>query len=940
LGESSQGRNTVTRQSPHAATFGARLRAGILAVAVALAAGCGKDSPEKLVSSARDLIAKGDNKSAEIHLKNALQQQPELGEARYLLGLTLMTAGDYASAEKEFRRALEFKYPPGAVYPRLARAVAAQDPKKLISEFAGVRLDDAAARAAVNTELGNAHLALAQVKEARAAFAAALADKPGDPTARIGEARIIAVDGNLDGAMKIVDEVLAQSPGMPEALMLKADIHISRKEVDPAIAAMREVVQAQPLNAAARFTLAMMLLDARKFGEAAAEIEAMKKALPQDVRARYLEALLAFQQHEPAKAREPLQLVLKIAPDHGPSLVLAGAIEYQLGQFVAAEDYLRKAVGRMPQNTYARSVLAATYLRLGKPDKAEEVIEPGLRQAPNDPQILRVAGEVALSHNDPKRAMAYYERAAAVSKSDAAVRARLGAVKLATGDTEGALKDLETASEMDAGAVQADLAIIAAHLSKREFDKALAVSDRIMQKQPKSPLPHTIRGGILVAKGDRKGARASFEKSLELQPDYLPAVRNLARMDIVDKQPAAARKRFESIVAKDPKNDLALLGLADAMAATGAKAPEVLAVVDRAVAANPTSVRARLAAINLRLQTKDPKGALAAAQSAAAALPENVQVVEALGRAQLAAGESQQAVSTYNKLAALMPQSPAPLILLGRAQAAAKDYDAAAQTLRKALAMQPSQMNALQQLMAVQIAAGKPEEALAEARALQKERPKDPAGWVLEGEVHIAQNKMIEAIGAYSEALKRQSAPAIAIRLHALLSGANRAADADALAARWLKEHPKDAAMRLYLAERDLRRKDYRAASGRYRELLALQPENALVLNNLAWALEKQNDPGALGYAEKAYALAPNNAAIADTLGWMLVERGETKRGVELLAKASGAAPNALEIRMHYAKALIKAGDKPGARKELEAVAAAPGESPFKAEAAELLKKL
>ena len=520
------------------------------------------------------------------------------------------------------------------------------------------------------------------------------------------------------------------------------------------------------------------------------------------------------------------------------------------------------------------------------------------------------------------------------------VRARLGAVKFATGDTEGGLKDLESAAEMDPGGMQADLAIISAHLSKREFDKAMTIADRLAQKQPKSPLPPTIQGGILAAKGDLKGARASFEKALTLQPDYLPAARNLSRLDIADKQPDAARKRFESIVTKDPKNEQALLGLADVLSATGAPVADVLAAVDRAVTANPTAVRARLAAINLRLQAKDAKGALAAAQSASAAIPENPQIVEALGRAQLASGDTQQAISTYNKLVALVPQSPVPLILLGRAQAAAKDYDAAAQTLRKALAMQPSQMDALQGLMAVQIAAGKPEDALAEARALQKERPKDPAGFVLEGEVYLAQKKTNEAIAAYSEALKRQAAPGIAIRLHGLLNTANRSADADALAARWLKEQPKDTVMRLYLAERDLARKDYRAASKGYRELLVLQPENALVLNNLAWTLSQQNDPAALGYAEKAYTLAPNNPAVADTLGWMLVERGDAKRGTELLAKAATAAPAAVEIRMHYAKALLKTGDKAGAKRELEAVSAAQGESPLKAEAAELMKKL
>jgi FimV-like protein len=113
-----------------------------------------------------------------------------------------------------------------------------------------------------------------------------------------------------------------------------------------------------------------------------------------------------------------------------------------------------------------------------------------------------------------------------------------------------------------------------------------------------------------------------------------------------------------------------------------------------------------------------------------------------------------------------------------------------------------------------------------------------------------------------------------------------------------------------------------------------------VAMNNLAWSLAQLSDPAALGYAEKAVALAPNSPAIADTLGWLLVSRGETKRGTEILAKAAAAAPNALEIRMHYAKALMKSGDKSGARKELEAVAAAQGESPLKAEAADLLKQL
>ena len=88
------------------------------------------------------------------------------------------------------------------------------------------------------------------------------------------------------------------------------------------------------------------------------------------------------------------------------------------------------------------------------------------------------------------------------------------------------------------------------------------------------------------------------------------------------------------------------------------------------------------------------------------------------------------------------------------------------------------------------------------------------------------------------------------------------------------------------------------------------QPDNVLVLNNLAWAYQQVKDPRALETAERAYKLKPDNAAVADTLGWMLVEQGNTTRGLELLQKAVAAAPKALEIRYHLAQAWVKSGDK------------------------------
>ncbi|MCB1966563.1 MAG: tetratricopeptide repeat protein, partial [Candidatus Accumulibacter sp.] len=112
------------------------------------------------------------------------------------------------------------------------------------------------------------------------------------------------------------------------------------------------------------------------------------------------------------------------------------------------------------------------------------------------------------------------------------------------------------------------------------------------------------------------------------------------------------------------------------------------------------------------------------------------------------------------------------------------------------------------------------------------------------------------------------------------------------------------------------------------------------VLNNLAWVAAQQKDPKAMEYAEKANKLAPNQAPLMDTLGVLLVDQGDKARGLGLLKEAVALAPQAGQIRLNYAKALIKAGQKSEARKELEQLAGMGDRFAAQAEVAELLKGL
>jgi Flp pilus assembly protein TadD len=146
--------------------------------------------------------------------------------------------------------------------------------------------------------------------------------------------------------------------------------------------------------------------------------------------------------------------------------------------------------------------------------------------------------------------------------------------------------------------------------------------------------------------------------------------------------------------------------------------------------------------------------------------------------------------------------------------------------------------------------------------------------------------------------------------------------------------------VRAYLGDVAMRRGDYKTAAQYLRNALEFEPENVVIVNNLAWVLGEMGDSKALEYAEKAYALAPDVAEINDTLGWLLVQKGETVRGIELLRRANALAPNDAAKRLRLARALVKTGDKSGAKKELAELSKADVPSATRDEAEKMLKDL
>ena len=898
-----------------------RLIIGALAI-TALVTACGGDSPEKLTAAAREHLRKGDVKTATIEIKNALQKEPERAASRLLLGQILLESGDPKSAELELRKALELKSPVDEVMPLLMRVYLATGQfKRAVDEAGKAQVSTPEAIAAVQNSLATALAASGDRQGAEAALARAREKKPDFVPALLTQARLFAVTRKADDALATIERLLKIEPANAEAWKFKGDLQLARNERAEGLASYRKAVEARPDMLAARMAIIANLLAQAKPEDAGREFEAMKKVSSGHPLTLSAGAQLAFANKDFKTAREYSQQLLRVTPEAPAALLQAGAIEFRLKSYAQAEILLSKVLKQNPQSLAARRWLALTYLSTGQAAKAVETLKPVLAGINNDATMLMLAGEAYMRNGETARAEEFFTTATKLDPNDARKRTSLAMTRFAKGEADTGFAELEQISAGDTG-TSADMALIASHLRRGEIDQGLKAIDALEKKQPDNPLPHEMRGRLLLAKRDTAGARKSFERALTLNPTYFSAVAGLAAIDSSEKKPADAVKRFETLLAAEPKNVQAQLAIAGLKAQTGGSTEEVAALINKAIAMGTGEPAPRLALMELYLRAKDFRKAISVGQEATAALPDRPEVLDLLGQAQQAGGELNQALTSYTKQAAMQPGSPRPYLRMAEINVAAKKPDAAALNLRQALEVKSDLVEAQRGLIMLDLQTNQGKNALALAREVQKQRPAEAIGYSLEGDVQAAKKVWPGAITAYRAGLKQAPVTELAMKLHgALLASGNRV-EAERFAEGWLKDKPKDYGFQMHLGEAALARNDLGAAAQRFRSLLEVMPENPLLLNNLAWVAGRQKMPDAITLAEKANKLAPNQPAFMDTLAMLLADKGEIPRAVELLARAAELAPQAPSIRLNQARVLIKAGKKREARLILEDLAA------------------
>jgi tetratricopeptide (TPR) repeat protein len=250
-----------------------------------------------------------------------------------------------------------------------------------------------------------------------------------------------------------------------------------------------------------------------------------------------------------------------------------------------------------------------------------------------------------------------------------------------------------------------------------------------------------------------------------------------------------------------------------------------------------------------------------------------------------------QLALSFARLATFLdPSNGANWIIVSELLAGRDEHDASLAALARVGEADSFASNAAERRITTLVAAGRRDEALAQARAAAEAHPARVESWTRLGDVHSEAGRHSDAASAYGKALdlarSGAEAPQPLWALH-LLHGS-----ALTQAGRW----PEGKAA-LEQAHR-------------------LDPKQPVVLNFLGYSqLERrENLDEAERLIREASRLQPDNAAITDSLGWALYVRGNVAEAIELLERAARGQPSDAAIAEHLGDAYYGAGRRFEAR--------------------------
>lgn len=891
------------------------LPATLLVALLALSA-CSQHDP---AATARAFIAKGDYASAAVHLRTAVQAEPESAELRVLLADAQERRHDLPGAQENLTKALESGADPNLLVPRLALIMLDRNESDaLVRAHHGDQLTDPGANASLRGTVALALLALNRPEEAvaqlqRAKAAAASVD--------LARAQLLVLDGKVKQGLESLrlDGAGAAAPWW----MLRAAKRMASELKDgaQAVAYMKRAVDQVPWHGGVVGEYGEALVTAGRFDEAATVRNELRKQYPALFWVHYLDALLLHRAGRFEETHAAALRALRASPSHVPSTLMAASAELQKGDLLMAEKRLQGLLKKTTGNLTAWQLYAQLQGRLGNTPELTTAVQRGLKVAPRDALLLTLQADLQLAAGQVKPALATLQAILDARPQDIDALLKLANARAIAGDKPGALALVERAGTNAESDARVSARAVSAALELGNPALARKLADQAVARQPGDAAAQLALAAVQSAQNNGAGAWATTLAVLDKDPTQQGALSALAAMARKPEELAQMRDRHLAAVEAGSRNAQAYLDYAAMLMSIDPKQrkAEPQAVLERGLRALPTLVSLREALVEQLLRQGESDQAIATAQAGVSMANASPAAAALLANTYERLGKNQPAAEAWSKLVQNYPQRGDWRLRMAMAQLAVGQTAEAAKQLRALIDERPFDIQPYLALAPLQ-AKTDLSAALDTARQLGEQPGLKPAGLLLAGDLLAGAGRNDDALAQFDAASKAGAGANATWRTVQLLDRTGRAADAQRELDAALRKSPDDTTLVARAAQRA-------QAAGKADEAVSLlqraaqrEQRNPFLLNDLAWAQLTAGRVEALATARRAAALAPREPTVLHTLGMALSKAGKKEEAIEALRSSANLAPLAATPRLHLAQHLAAAGDKVGAAHALRTI--------------------
>jgi tetratricopeptide (TPR) repeat protein len=364
-----------------------------------------KSVPARL-ALANFLWASGRAPDAEQALKDALALDPANLSANSALGAFYMASNRIKEAEVYYQAIARTANTTPAIlgladYYAVAKRI--PDARHILDALAAKNNDGYAAAV---VRLAALDATEGQRAQAEGRLNDLLDKKPKDMSARLLLARLMAVDGKSDEALKGATSIVTDEPtstATAPAYLLIGQIQASRDRPEEAIAAYKEAIKRESQPVAADAALATLSLRTGAYDQAATYSQQALAIMPGNPGLRVLQVRVLLAQGKTAQAKDEIASLQKAYPNSPIVINLLAGQQLTGQQMEAARASYAKAAALAPNNLEALAGLVRIDLATGRNQEALARVEAGLKGGKPTGEFLMLAGRTyAAAGNLPK----------------------------------------------------------------------------------------------------------------------------------------------------------------------------------------------------------------------------------------------------------------------------------------------------------------------------------------------------------------------------------------------------------------------------------------------------------------------------------------------------------------------------------------------------------